>query len=101
MKAYVLHGPKDMRYEERPVGLVGASDALIRVRRTGICGSDVHYYSHGQIGDFVPREPFALGHEFAGEIAEIGSDVKGFSILNYRAANVVFVAAVDIISVLI
>lgn len=80
MKSYVLHGPRDLRYEERPVAAVGANDALIRVRRTGICGSDVHYYSHGQIGDFVPKEPFALGHEFAGEIAEIGSDVKGFSV---------------------
>ena len=80
MKAYVLHGPTDMRYEDRPVATVGPNDVLIRVRRTGICGSDVHYYSHGQIGDFVPKEPFALGHEFAGETAELGSEVSGISV---------------------
>lgn len=76
MQAYVLHGPCDMRLEERNVAGVGPDDALVRVRRTGICGSDVHYYRHGQIGDFVPREPFALGHEFAGEIVETGSNVE-------------------------
>ncbi len=79
MKAFVLHGPKDMRFEkERRRGEVGPADALIRVRRTGICGSDVHYYLNGKIGEFVPREPFVLGHEFSGEIAEIGQNVVGF-----------------------
>ncbi len=80
MKAYVLHGPKDMRLEERPVAPVGDEDVLIRVRRTGICGSDVHYFVHGQIGDFVPKEPFALGHEFAGEVVETGRQVESISV---------------------
>ena len=78
MKACVLHGPKDMRFDaERPPGEARTDDVLIRVRRTGICGSDVHYFLHGEIGEFVPREPFVLGHEFAGEIAEIGEGVVG------------------------
>ena len=80
MKAYVLHGLRDLRLDDRPVATVGSADVLVRVRRTGICGSDVHYYVHGSIGDFVPREPFALGHEFAGEIAEIGDDVEELSV---------------------
>jgi L-idonate 5-dehydrogenase len=76
MKAFVLHGPKEMRLEERAVPAVSPGDVLIRVRRTGICGSDVHYYTHGQIGSFVPKAPFALGHEFAGEVAELGEGVQ-------------------------
>jgi len=79
MKAFVLHGPEDMRLEERPVASVGPEDVLVRVRRTGICGSDVHYYTHGKIGDFVPREPFALGHEFAGDVDAVGASVDGLS----------------------
>ncbi len=79
MQAYVLHGPGEMRLEERPVAEIGEGDVLIRVRRTGICGSDVHYYLHGRIGDFVPREPFALGHEFSGEVAATGRRVERFA----------------------
>lgn len=42
----------------------------------GICGSDVHYWQHGRIGDFVVREPMVLGHEAAGQVVEVGSAVK-------------------------
>ena len=76
MKAYVLHGVKDLRYGDRPVADVDSGSVLVRVRRTGICGSDVHYYTHGSIGGFYPKEPFALGHEFAGEIDRIGDQVS-------------------------
>ncbi len=46
---------------------------LVRVRATGICGSDLHYYLHGKNGDFVPERPFVLGHESAGEIVDSGA----------------------------
>lgn len=54
---------------------LGPHDARIAVRTVGVCGSDVHYYTHGRIGPFVVREPMVLGHEAAGEIVEVGAKV--------------------------
>lgn len=42
----------------------------------GICGSDVHYWQHGKIGDFVVTEPMVLGHEAAGRVVKVGSAVR-------------------------
>ncbi|HVF09382.1 MAG TPA: NAD(P)-dependent alcohol dehydrogenase, partial [Abditibacteriaceae bacterium] len=47
----------------------------IRINKVGICGSDVHYWEHGRIGDFVVREPMILGHECAGTVVEVGARV--------------------------
>jgi D-xylulose reductase len=47
----------------------------IAIRTVGICGSDVHYYTHGAIGPFVVKEPMILGHEAAGTVIEVGSQV--------------------------
>ncbi|KAF0043144.1 hypothetical protein F2P81_004481 [Scophthalmus maximus] len=52
------------------------SEVLLRMHSVGICGSDVHYWQHGRIGDFVVREPMVLGHEAAGQVVEVGSAVK-------------------------
>jgi L-idonate 5-dehydrogenase len=76
MKSYLLHGKQDLRLEERPIPEVLPHQVLIRVRRVGICGSDVHYFWHGYIGSFVPKRPFALGHEFSGEVVEVGREVQ-------------------------
>jgi D-xylulose reductase len=54
---------------------LGPRDVRIALRTVGVCGSDVHYYSHGRIGPFVVKEPMILGHEAAGEIVEVGSQV--------------------------
>ena len=50
---------------------------LVAVGEVGICGSDVHYYEHGRIGDYVVEEPLVLGHESAGEVVAVGDDVVG------------------------
>ena len=55
---------------------VGPYDVRIAIHTVGVCGSDVHYYTHGAIGPFVVREPMVLGHEAAGIVAEVGSEVK-------------------------
>lgn len=55
---------------------LGPSDVRIAIHTVGVCGSDVHYYTHGAIGPFVVREPMVLGHEAAGTVVEVGSQVK-------------------------
>ena len=73
MQAYYLHGPRDLRSAEIEKPQPGPQEVLVRVRATGICGSDIHYYIHGKNGDFVPERPFVLGHESAGEIVDSGA----------------------------
>ncbi len=75
MKAWVLHGEKDIRLEERATPKPAAGEVLVGVRQAGICGSDLHYFAHGRCGNFIPTRPFTLGHEFAGEIVAVGEGV--------------------------
>lgn len=55
---------------------LGPHDVRIAIHTVGICGSDVHYYTHGAIGQFIVREPMVLGHEASGRVVEVGSAVK-------------------------
>ena len=57
----------------------GPAEVLIAVHTVGICGSDIHYYKHGRIGDFVLREPMILGHEASGVVKAVGADVHHLS----------------------
>lgn len=50
------------------------------IRSTGLCGSDLHYYNHYRNGDIIVREPMSLGHESAGVVVAVGSEVSGFMI---------------------
>jgi L-iditol 2-dehydrogenase len=72
-RAAVLYGPGDLRVEERPMPEVGDREVLVEVLTVGICGSDVHYYEHGRIGDFVVEAPMVLGHEASGVVVGRGS----------------------------
>ncbi|HEV7898758.1 MAG TPA: NAD(P)-dependent alcohol dehydrogenase [Planosporangium sp.] len=71
--AAVLHGTGDLRIDPRPVPALGPNDVLVEVRSVGVCGSDVHYYEHGRIGDHVVREPMVLGHETSGVVVDRGA----------------------------
>lgn len=59
---------------------LGPTDVRIAVRTVGVCGSDVHYYTHGKIGPFVVNEPMVLGHEASGVVTEIGDQVRHLSV---------------------
>lgn len=59
---------------------VGPHDVKIAIHTVGICGSDVHYYTHGAIGQFVVREPMVLGHEASGTVVEVGAEVKNLKV---------------------
>lgn len=76
----VLHGPGDVRIEERDVPTPGPRELLIRVAAVGVCGSDVHYYEHGRIADFVIETPLVLGHETSGVVTEVGTEITGFEV---------------------
>eukprot|EP01094_Clydonella_sp_ATCC50884_P022424 TRINITY_DN5137_c0_g1_i1.p1 TRINITY_DN5137_c0_g1~~TRINITY_DN5137_c0_g1_i1.p1 ORF type:complete len:348 (-),score=96.40 TRINITY_DN5137_c0_g1_i1:196-1239(-) len=77
--AAVLHGIDDLRLENVDLPILKENDVLVRVRSVGICGSDVHYWKHGRIGDFVVNAPMVLGHESAGEVVAVGASVRGLA----------------------
>ncbi|MFC4599788.1 NAD(P)-dependent alcohol dehydrogenase [Cohnella hongkongensis] len=76
MKAAVLTKPGTIEIEERDIPACGPDQALVRVRAVGLCGSDVHYYEHGRIGPYVVEYPMILGHEAAGDVVAVGSEVR-------------------------
>ncbi|MDR3303547.1 MAG: alcohol dehydrogenase catalytic domain-containing protein, partial [Treponema sp.] len=81
MKALVLESKKKLSLRDYPITeAVGPLDVRVKIKACGICGSDVHYYNEGAIGDFVVREPMILGHEAAGEVIEKGALVKHLAI---------------------
>ena len=59
---------------------LGPRDVRIKPHTVGICGSDVHYYTHGRIGPFVVNDPMILGHEASGTIIEVGSEVTHLAV---------------------
>ncbi len=66
--------------EHVPVPEIGPDDVLIRVRKTGICGTDIHIWNWDEWAQRTVPVPLVTGHEFAGEIVEIGRNVEGLSI---------------------
>lgn len=71
MKAGVLHSKDDIRYEEYPTPVIGDGEVLVKVRATGICGSDLPRV----LGDGAHFFPIVLGHEFSGDVVEVGKNV--------------------------
>jgi len=63
---------------EAPVPQPGINDVLIKIRKTAICGTDVHIYNWDHWAEQTIKPPMIIGHEFVGEIAEVGSNVRGF-----------------------
>jgi len=77
MKALVLESVKNLSLRDIELKEdMGSSDVKIQIKACGICGSDIHYYLEGAIGDFIVNEPMVLGHEAAGVIVEKGDQVK-------------------------
>jgi D-xylulose reductase len=77
MRALVLERKLELSLRDIDLPLeVGPNDVKVKVHTVGICGSDVHYYTHGKIGPFAVNEPMVLGHEASGVVVEVGSKVK-------------------------
>ena len=77
MKAMMLTGIRQMEMKNIPeLFLVKSNDVKIKMTVLGICGSDIHYYTQGQIGSQKVKYPFTVGHEGAGVVVEVGPAVK-------------------------
>ena len=76
MKTAVMLGIGKMGFEERNIPKVKDNEVLVKLEYVGICGSDLHYYETGAIGDYVVEPPFVLGHEPGGTIVEVGKNVR-------------------------
>ena len=80
-RAIILKTVKNLAFENLPhPQIVDPYDVILNISQTGICGSDVHYWQRGRIGDFVLTSPIALGHESSGTVAQIGSSVKNLQV---------------------
>jgi L-idonate 5-dehydrogenase len=77
MRACVVHGAGDLRVESWDAGDPAHGEIAVAVALGGICGSDLHYFHRGSVGDFHLAEPMVLGHEVVGHIAAWGADVDG------------------------
>jgi len=81
MQSVKLTGIKKMEIVEEPVPEIkNATDVLLKVDVVGICGSDVHYYTTGRIGNQIVEYPFTVGHEFSATIIDLGVSCQGFKI---------------------
>ena len=67
MKSIRLHGTGDLRIHDEPVPMISDGEKLVRIKSVGVCGSDLHWFTEGSIGDAKLEHPLVLGHEFAGE----------------------------------
>ncbi len=74
MKAAIFDAPGKVRVAEVPDPVVGPEDVLIAVKASGVCGTDVHIYE----GDFIADYPLIPGHEFSGEVLDVGDAVQNF-----------------------
>ncbi len=81
MKALVKPGPVEgLEMQDVPVPEVGPDDVLIRVNKTGICGTDIHIWTWDEWAAKTVPTPLVTGHEFAGEIVELGRNVEGLTL---------------------
>ncbi|WP_296746002.1 NAD(P)-dependent alcohol dehydrogenase [Mesorhizobium sp.] len=77
MRALVLEKKGELSLREIALPLdVGPDDVKIAIHTVGVCGSDVHYYTHGAIGSYIVRQPMVLGHEASGTIVATGANIE-------------------------
>ena len=80
MKAAIMTGIEKIEIMERDIPAPKNDEVLIKIEYVGVCGSDLHYFKNGRIGDFIVNYPFILGHECAGVVVETASMVKSLKV---------------------
>ena len=87
MKALVYTDIEKVVYQDYENPKIKSGESLIKISASGICGSDIHYFLHGENGGRKIQEPLMLGHEAVGEIIEVGKEVNKFKIDDRIAVN--------------
>lgn len=80
MKAAVMTDIGQIGFTEKPKPVPGDDEVLVKLEYVGICGSDLHYYESGRIGDYIVEPPFVLGHEPGGIVEQVGKNVAHLKI---------------------
>lgn len=78
-RAATIFGAEDLRLVDRPLDALAPGFVRVRFGAGGICGSDMHYFKHGGVGNFIVTAPLVLGHEVAGIVEEVGEGVSGIA----------------------
>ena len=88
MCTLVIHKAKDLKIQEAETQTLGKGQVKVKIAAGGICGSDLHFYNHGGIGDAIRlKEPMMLGHEVSGYVTELGEGVEGLAICDLFAVS--------------
>ncbi len=80
MKVAVMTALRKIGFEDRQIPVPKAGEALVKIEYVGVCGSDVHYYEAGRIGDYIVKPPFVLGHEASGRVVALGEGVENLKV---------------------
>ena len=81
MKALVKEKPEPgLWFEDQPIPVIGPDDVLVKVHKTGICGTDIHIFNWDEWAQKTIPTPMTVGHEYSGEIAELGANVRRLKI---------------------
>ena len=80
MKTAVMTDILQVEIQQRSIPRPADNEVLVKIENVGICGSDLHYYESGRIGNFIVKPPFVLGHEAGGTVVEVGKNVKHLAV---------------------
>ena len=80
MKVAIMPEKRKLEVVEREIPQPKAGELQVKLEYVGVCGSDLHFYNDGRIGNWVPDEPLVLGHEPGGVVTDIGGGVTGFKV---------------------
>lgn len=80
MKVALMESKRKMVWVEREIPAPKSGEVLVKIKHVGICGSDLHFYQDGQLGNWIPDGPLVLGHESAGVVIGLGEGVTSFQI---------------------
>nr|WP_205739322.1 NAD(P)-dependent alcohol dehydrogenase [Halocella sp. SP3-1] len=83
MKVALMPEPGKMEIIERNIPEIKDNEVLVKIEHVGLCGSDLHYYEHGRIGDFIVKDPIVLGHESAGRVVKTGKNTEKLEVGDY------------------
>jgi L-idonate 5-dehydrogenase len=86
MTSYKLYGAKDIRLNDAKTEH-HENNVLVKIHSVGICGSDIHYYTHGRCGHFIPKDPLTLGHEFSGIVESVPAKTQHIKVGDRVAIN--------------